>query len=472
MIFINLIVIIFYIMLAILSRKHFSKYKDGKKGHIKVLCLAMAETVYQKIEGRINWDGIKGSIRRIQVVSPRSLNDLTRGYAVRLIMACLGVVFVFNLMSGFLCISSGKADSTNIIERENYQGDTKEHDVYLDVDGDNFVYSMGVAPMEYTEDEFYHEADELFIEIQDKMLGANADAEHISSDLKLLLEDEKGIFQISWSSDHPEYITSTGLVHTEELEESVIVILTAVVEYLDYSAEQDYVFVVEHPKENAENSKIDIVGQNLDSLESENRNERTIILPPEIFGVGISLIQKNNNTPVQILALGVLVGGILVIVSISRLKEAGTNRDNMLMLHYPAFVNKLWLLLGTGMTIKAGLKQITAESKNKDILIRELEYALNQIDSGFEESDVYEQLGGRLGLPVYSRLMSHISQNLKMGTRDLLKLMEEEVYTSLGERKELARRKGEETSTKLLLPMIILLVTVMVIIIFPAIISF
>ena len=68
--------------------------------------------------------------------------------------------------------------------------------------------------------------------------------------------------------------------------------------------------------------------------------------------------------------------------------------------------------------------------------------------------------------------MGHISQNLRMGTKDLLKLMEDEVRTSLELKKEYTRRKGEEASTKLLFPMIILLATVMIIIIVPAIVTF
>lgn len=471
MIFINLLVILLYIMLAILSRKHFSKYKGLKSGCVR-LWFAMSEFVYTKIEDRINWNGIKSSIRKIQVVSPKGLDNLTGTYAVRIIAACLGVVFVFNLIAGFMCIGEENAENTNVIEREDYQGNTKKHDVYLDVDGDTFVYSMGVAPLEYTEEEFCLRTEELFVEIEDTMLGQNVSPEHISSDLTLPLEDDEGIFGIVWSSDHPEYITSTGRVYTEELGERVPVILTAVIEYLDYTAEREYVLVAECPTENAGNPRIDIVGKTLDSLERENRNKKTIRLPSEVSGVGISLIQKKNNTSARIFLLGILTSVVLTGISISRLKEAGKNRDNLLMKQYPAFVNKLWLLLGTGMTVKTGIKQIIAESKNKDILIRELEYAVNQIDSGFDETAAYEELGSRLGLTVYCRLMNHISQNIKMGTRDLLELMEEEVNTSLSERKEFARKKGEEASTKLLIPMIMLMVTVMVIIIFPAVISF
>ena len=85
---------------------------------------------------------------------------------------------------------------------------------------------------------------------------------------------------------------------------------------------------------------------------------------------------------------------------------------------------------------------------------------------------MYEQLGQRLHVPEYYQLMQHISQHIRMGTKDLRNLMETEMQTALRKKRESAKKKGEEASTKLLLPMVILLAFVMAIIIFPAMIEF
>lgn len=81
---------------------------------------------------------------------------------------------------------------------------------------------------------------------------------------------------------------------------------------------------------------------------------------------------------------------------------------------------------------------------------------------------MYEQLGRRLELPEYYQLLQHISQYIRMGTKDLRNLMEQEMQQALKKRRELAKKKGEEASTKLLFPMILLLVLVMVMIVYPA----
>lgn len=81
---------------------------------------------------------------------------------------------------------------------------------------------------------------------------------------------------------------------------------------------------------------------------------------------------------------------------------------------------------------------------------------------------MYEQLGRRLELPEYYQLLQHISQYIRMGTKNLRNLMEQEMQQALEKRRELAKKKGEEASTKLLFPMILLLVLVMVMIVYPA----
>ena len=65
-----------------------------------------------------------------------------------------------------------------------------------------------------------------------------------------------------------------------------------------------------------------------------------------------------------------------------------------------------------------------------------------------------------------------ITQNVKKGTTDILKLLEQESQSAFEQHKNLAKKKGEEAGTKLLFPMILMLMTVMAMLMFPAIVSF
>ena len=172
------------------------------------------------------------------------------------------------------------------------------------------------------------------------------------------------------------------------------------------------------------------------------------------------------------------------------------------MLAYPELVDKLTLYLGAGITVKNAFERIVQTcskrdfvspgvvktQKNKrgiagkihesvsgdveDPLVKEVRYTLNEIRSGVSESDAYCNMGHRINLPVYIKLMSLLAQNIRKGTKDIIVMMAEEEQSALLTKKEMAKKKGEEAGTKLLFPMIVLLGIVMVIVISPAIMNF
>jgi hypothetical protein len=67
---------------------------------------------------------------------------------------------------------------------------------------------------------------------------------------------------------------------------------------------------------------------------------------------------------------------------------------------------------------------------------------------------------------------SLIAQNLKKGNKGISELLTKEAVDAFEERKETAKRLGEEAGTKLLVPMMIMLVIVFAVIMVPAFLSF
>ena len=124
------------------------------------------------------------------------------------------------------------------------------------------------------------------------------------------------------------------------------------------------------------------------------------------------------------------------------------------------------------MSLRSAIEHAANIKEQDDILYEELKYTLNQLQLGENEALAYEQLGQRLNLPVYVRLMNRLSQGLRMGSNDLLPVMENEVRLAFDKRLSFIKRKGEEVSTLLLFPMIILLLVVMFLIIAPAVIGY
>ena len=155
-------------------------------------------------------------------------------------------------------------------------------------------------------------------------------------------------------------------------------------------------------------------------------------------------------------------------------------RKEQMLLDYPEIINKFTLLVNAGMTVKQAWSKLT-EDYEKKILSSQLKkrYAyeemlvtVRELKLGVPESIAFEQFGRRVGLLPYIKFGSLIAQNIKKGSKGLSELLSKEASEAFEERKELAKRLGEEAGTKLLAPMMIMLLIVFIIILIPAFQSF
>ena len=93
---------------------------------------------------------------------------------------------------------------------------------------------------------------------------------------------------------------------------------------------------------------------------------------------------------------------------------------------------------------------------------------LEKIKSGVSEREAYAQFGQRCGLYPYIKLGNILEQNLSKGTKGMKLLLKQETVDAFEERKRIARKRGEEAGTKMLVPMILMMLVVVVIIAVPA----
>lgn len=472
MIHINLAVILLYGMLAILSRKHFSKYKktDEHFGVVTSLFLSMGYTVYHWIEKYYPINRVCERLRKVQIVPQETLRKLAEDYAVKNAAVGLAIFFVCSLASFTYAVTDEcRADKMpNIIEREDYQGNTKKQDIYLTVDGETLVYELPVHPMEYSEEEFIHEAEAVRDWLEITILNGNTDALNIREDLQLPERDEKGLFTIEWRSQNPDIITSFGKVDWDLLSEDVQVMLVARVEYLDYFVLFEFPLILRSSSDDIKDDRLHMVRETLTKLEKDNRSCVFWELPEEIDGVEISLGREHGKKSWWLFLAGgaLCIGGVLL--RRSRLDEAIKRRNEELNSQYPDFVNRLCMLLGTGLTLRGCMEQATRELSEDSILRKELLYMVHELSTGGDENRAYDEFGARIGMPAYTRLANRLNQNLRTGTGDLIRVLEEEVQFSLESKREYMKKRGEEVSTKLLFPMVVLLLVVMLIIILPA----
>lgn len=470
MYFVNMIAILVYIMLAILSRKHFSKYKrtGNLLAYITCFFCGIGDYIYRHFGSNNKEGGIKNDLRKCYVVSQENLQDIKGKFYIRLISGILGVFFFFNILSLIvgLVSNSNTEEVSNIVQRDDYGGKEEEYIINLKDEEGIEEYTFAIAPVEYSPEEIYESSLEVFEWLETAILGENSALDNISFDLCLPDCDEDNVFDISWRSKTPMLLNSRGELILENISGGETIVVTAVLKYKELSFERDYVLTLRGGLD--EKTKMDIAKDTLVLLEKESRHEKEVVLPENIDGIDISIASKKREPEKKIFIVGIIVCLCMVVGYKEKLNREVKARDKELLRCYPVFVNKLYLFMKTGMTIKNALIHIASKGEEQTVLSRELEYTMNQIRAGRDEAKAYEDLGSRLMLSEYIRLMNQISHNLRIGNYDLLESIREQAEVVAENQKENIKRLGEEASTKLLFPMTLLLLVVMMIIIIPA----
>ena len=95
-------------------------------------------------------------------------------------------------------------------------------------------------------------------------------------------------------------------------------------------------------------------------------------------------------------------------------------------------------------------------------------HTISQLKSGMAEGRAYGEFGRRCGLQPYVKLAALLEQNRKTGSKNLKSALELEMVSAFEQRKNLAKKLGEEAGTKLLLPLFLMLGVVMIMIVVPA----
>ena len=460
----SLIIVLVISILAIISRKHFSKYKD-KAG---VLWSAAALiTTYIPVE-RMNQ--LRQIVRKTYVLNDSSLEEKAEQVAVSLIRRFLIGALLVSTLVFIISFLPEKSVDRSTFERPKAGDDSDFVELEL-VDGisnDEEIYRMEVHPRELTEDEFLEMAEQTKKYIDENILLNNISKTKITGNLFLPTKDESGALKISWETSSPDIVSNTGKVVLDATREPVEVKLFATIKDANNKAdyETSVIVVSDENLSNSEKAKVAIL-----EIERRNRSESELSIPEEIDGVKVGRkVSSRSELLLQLLVVGCFVAGLLALLNISRLREAGEKRDEEIQDAYYGFINRLTIYIGAGLTIQDAMRS-AARNEKCESLTREIEFALNKISSGISEQRVYSELGNVLGSQDYMRLMSLISQNVSYGNSNLLKLLDDEVKSGYFSKKEYMRKKGEQASEKLLLPTSLLLVLVIMIIMYPAFIS-
>ncbi len=300
----------------------------------------------------------------------------------------------------------------------------------------------------------------------------NYDLDHVTGNLYLPSTVPGYPLKLTWNSGNKERVSRSGKVNRigiEEKGEEVKLTATILLEGERKSFEYDVFLLPENlaVEELFFRSLEDLLIKT--NLNREDKKE--FYLPGNLDGIEViwEEIKPDNSIFLFILTLFI---SVLICKGMEKdLEKDCKKRNRQLIIDYPGFVNKLRLYLQAGLTIKNSFLKITSDYQNQKgrrcYLYEEMKVACYKLENGVMEEQVYQDWGKRCGAMRYRRLSFLLAVNLKQGNSRLLLLLAQEADSAQEDRRNLARKAGEEAGTKLILPMMLMLVVVMFLVLLP-----
>lgn len=394
------------------------------------------------------------------------------------------VVAVFTLLSVITQIVSlnnkPKIDSNgrSYIERNNYGNGRKSVELEANLKEHKDTININLEERQYTLEELEKVFDDGAKKLETLVLGENESIDKVQKDLNFITYIPDTSIKVMWFVEESDIVDYNGHVDLSKADEGRnLVMLKAVLSYGSNEAEHIFYVNVVKDKLSPGEKKIENIRKELIKREEDTRSRRKIILPKSESGEEIKWKYKKDSDALAIFLLGIVAAFAIYVEDKQKESKKEKVRKEMLMTDYPNIVSQLTLFISAGMAISNAWRKMTYiyVDKRDTIGVRpayeEMIYTVHQLDKGMSEEECYLEFGTRLDLSPYRKLGTMLASNLRKGNKNLSKMLKKEAFDALELRKNEAKKKGEEASTKLLGPMFVMLAVLLAIIVIPAFLS-
>lgn len=388
----------------------------------------------------------------------------------------LGFVYVLVFfLALYTDTKEGELKDGNLIYREESGGTTKEIELWLDAETvlKDYKVDLEIEPKRMTKTE----AEDCFSKAMEEIDKDMSFVEK-SIDIKELYAD--GLVSAEWDFSPTGMIASDGTLCEKNIPEEGVVLTASVVLQCD-SYEKVYCFPlrVEKPQKSIQ-EKIETELQEWVESQQLQEGKEEFYLPDELAGVAVTWTEKQEHLSIKVLCLEMAMAVFLIFAKKKEQEELVKCSRQQRELQYPEIVNQLLILMEAGMTARQAWQRIAyqyIEKRKQNVIVESEVYeAVVQMErrlaEGENERSAYENFGKQMDTMCYRRLMRLLVQNLEKGTRDICQQLSMEAKQAYEQRVLLAKKLGEEASTKMLIPMMLMMLVVMVIVMAPAMMSF
>lgn len=170
-------------------------------------------------------------------------------------------------------------------------------------------------------------------------------------------------------------------------------------------------------------------------------------------------------------AVGMFFTILLPAFLINQLSNKEKERKHKILLELPEFVNKIILLVNAGETVQQAFIRCVEMKENnlESPLYHELTETVNRLTSNEPFPHVLNELSKKCAIQEVAIFTTTVLLNYRKGGQDLILSLRELSHDLWEKRKNISKTKGEEASSKLVFPLILIFVAVMIIVGYPAI---
>ena len=390
------------------------------------------------------------------------------------------MIFAMLSLVVFLAVDQKRAAvENNQLQRPAYgMGDRQEElIVHMEGETESRLLSVTVQERKFTDGQIREYLESAKKYLEQNVRGENPSLDEVREKLNFPVSLENGAVTVSWLTFPYGMIGEDGEITGEPAQDGSVVELQATLTC--QGTDQLYeTAVCVYPQVLTEQEQLwKSVSEKTEAADASTAREDTLTLPDRVEQRQISWEYPSDSLLPLFLVLTILVPLCLFVGSDQKVHEKAKKRELQMKMEYPELMWKLTMLLGAGLTIRSAFLRIASEyqKENQGEVHYVYEEVLNtcyEMKSGVSEGAAYENFGRRCGLPKFIKLGSLLEQNLRKGYRGLVALLEKEAVSSMEERKNLARKLGEQAGNRMLFPMMLMLGIVLVILVVPAFLSF
>lgn len=373
--------------------------------------------------------------------------------------------------------------TVTVLERPEYGTGSMNREMEYSWEDDTGQEQQEKIMVQVEEQKYSPEEKEQFLDkavkiVEQEYLGENTSAQRVEHPLNLMEQVGDIPAEVSWTSSHPQYVDWTGALGEQIPSGGAQVCLQGILRL--QGARRLYETTVTVYPEKLEEEE-DMNRQVSKTLAMENEREgKQLLLPAVVDGKTLTWKIPGQKPAKILLALTAFSSLLLVWRGRQEEEKRKQIRKEQLLRDYPELLSKLTLLLGAGISMRKAMERIANDYERRRAQKQtEMRYAYEEIrnicremEQGISERAAYEHFGERCGLVPYRTFASLLVQNLQKGTKGMQKLLQEEADRAQQQRRDQARILGEQASTRLLIPMILMLLVVFVILLIPAWLSF